>query len=548
MEILQRPVTGEQLFNREELIETLQGSPKNFALIGPRKSGKTSLMWEVRPKLEQKGILCPYIYVLFEDTSSSFLVRYVNVCLLHFLKKKGRGETIFEDSLDSLNEQITQTIELKPKLAKHLLSLRDALKTPPEIGTLEMAFKLPAALVADEEYRFMMMLDEFQNVTTLSLPIIDVLRRQIMMETKVNYLITGSEVGMMRDILESGAAPLFGHFSIHRVGAFTIDQSRAYILQVLKKHGLVIGEMQEPTDDFVLRGLSFLVTLTGGFPFFINAIVEPVISKCTERTYKRVPNDVIIEAIEEVSFHTDGILYIHFKDTLEKTFRKRNMGRCLSILKAIALGNHTVTEIASATVSRTTSLPVYLDFLQMTESIRKTDEGYQLTDPFLEFWLRACLRVQESSVLNASEKLSAFRSLISIRFATQSKPQDLLSALRSQLGKAREAQIREMFLLSDEYTSTRGGILENEEFDLITYKADQLVLGEVKTGDVTLAEVLTFANKLERTQKDAIGILFVLDTIYPDALTAAKDRDIDVWDIARINSFRRTLGLEKLAI
>ena len=538
MEILQRPVTGEQLFNREELIETLQGSPKNFALIGPRKSGKTSLMWEVRPKLEQKGILCPYIYVLFEDTSSSFLVRYVNVCLLHFLKKKGRGETIFEDSLDSLNEQITQTIELKPKLAKHLLSLRDALKTPPEIGTLEMAFKLPAALVADEEYRFMMMLDEFQNVTTLSLPIIDVLRRQIMMETKVNYLITGSEVGMMRDILESGAAPLFGHFSIHRVGAFTIDQSRAYILQVLKKHGLVIGEMQEPTDDFVLRGLSFLVTLTGGFPFFINAIVEPVISKCTERTYKRVPNDVIIEAIEEVSFHTDGILYIHFKDTLEKNFRKRNMGRYLSILKAIALENHTVTEIASATVSRTTSLPVYLDFLQLTELIRKTDGGYQLTDPFLEFWLRACLRVQESSALNASEKLSAFRS------ATQ----DLLSALRSQLGKARETQIREMFLLSDEYTDTRGGILENEEFNLITYKADQLVLGEVKTGDVTLAEVLTFTNKLARVKQDAIGILFVLSTIYPNALTAANDRDIDVWDIARINSFRWTLGLEKLVI
>jgi AAA+ ATPase superfamily predicted ATPase len=411
VEILQRPVTGEQLFNREELIETLQGRRQNFALIGPRKSGKTSLMWEVRPKLEGKGILCPYIYVLFEDTDNSFLVRYVNVCLLHFLRQKGRGETIFEDSLDSLNEQITQTIELKPQLAKHLLSLRDALQTPPDIGTLEMAFKLPAALVADEEYRFMVMLDEFQNVTTLSLPVIDVLRRQIMAETKVNYLVAGSEVGMMRDILESSATPLFGHFSIHRVGAFTIDQSRAYILSVLKKHGLVIGEM----------GLSFLVTLTGGFPFFINALIEPVISKCAKKGYKRVPNDVIVEAIEEVSFHTDGVLYIHFKDTLEKTFRKRNMGRYLSILKAIALGNHTVSEIASATVSRTTSLPVYLDFLQLTELIRKTDGGYQLTDPFLEFWLRACLRVQESSALSAQEKLSAFKS------ATQ----ELLSALRS---------------------------------------------------------------------------------------------------------------------
>jgi AAA+ ATPase superfamily predicted ATPase len=526
VEILQRPVTGDELFNREALIETLTKGGKNVALIGPRKSGKTSLMWEIRPKFEQKGILSPYIYVLFEDTDSSFLIRYVNVCLMHFLRKNGRSDMIFEDSLDTLSEQIIQTIELKPLLSKHLLLLRDALFAPPNIGTIEMALKLPAAIVSDEDVRFMIMIDEFQNITTLSLPVIDVLRRQIMMDTRVNYLIAGSEVGMMRDILESSAAPLFGHFSIHRVGAFTIGQSRAFILHKLKKQHLVIGE----------TALSFLVTMTGGFPFFINALFEKIILKCKERSYKRVPNDVIIEAIEEVSFQTDGILYIHFKDTLEKTFKKRNMGRYLSILKAIALGNHRVSEIASATVSRTTSLPVYLDFLQMTELIKKMNGEYQLTDPFLEFWLRACLRVQESSVLSVKEKLSAFRS------ATQ----DLLSTIRSQLGKAREAQIREMFLLSDEYISTRGGILEGKEFDLITYKGDKLVLGEVKTGNVTLAEVLNFANKLGQVKQGAVGILFVLDTIYPDALTAASERNIEVWDIARINNFRRTLKLEKI--
>jgi hypothetical protein len=71
------------------------------------------------------------------------------------------------------------------------------------------------------------------------------------------------------------------------------------------------------------------------------------------------------------------------------------------------------------------SLPVYLDFLQMTELIRKTGGGYRLVDPFLEFWLKSCLRVQESSALSAKEKLSAFRS------ATQ----DLLKTMRSQLGK-----------------------------------------------------------------------------------------------------------------
>jgi hypothetical protein len=118
------------------------------------------------------------------------------------------------------------------------------------------------------------------------------------------------------------------------------------------------------------------------------------------------------------------------------------------------------------------------------------------------------------------------------------------------LGKAREAQIREMFYLSDQYANTRGGMLQDKEFDLITYKGTQLVLGEVKTGSVTSAEVLTFANKLEqvREAEEAVGILFVLDTIYPDALSAASERNIQVWDIARIDEFRKELRLEKLAI
>jgi len=214
------------------------------------------------------------------------------------------------------------------------------------------------------------------------------------------------------------------------------------------------------------------------------------------------------------------------------------MGKYLTILKAIALGNHTVSKIASAAVIRTTSLPVYLDFLKMAELIRKTREGYQLTDPFLEFWLKACLRVQESSTLPVQEKLSTFQRDVQV----------LLNSVRSRLGKAREAQVREMFYLSDQYINTRGGMLQDKEFDLITYKGNQLVLGEVKTGSVTLAEVLTFANKLEQVSEEAVGILFVLDTIYPDALSAASERNIQVWDIARINDFRKELRLEKLVI
>jgi hypothetical protein len=216
------------------------------------------------------------------------------------------------------------------------------------------------------------------------------------------------------------------------------------------------------------------------------------------------------------------------------------MGKYLAILKAIAQGNHSVSEIAAAIIGRTTSLPVYLDFLQMTELIRKIDNGYQLTDPFLEFWLKACLRLQESTALSTKEKLSAFHKSV----------QGVLSVTRSQLGKAREAQVREMFFLSPDFAKTGNGIFAGEEFDLITYKENKLILGEIKLGDVTLAEVLKFTGKLERIKQEqnAVGFLFILETIYPDALNAALQNDIEIWDLDRINSFRKKLKLEKLTI
>ncbi len=530
MEILQKPVTGEHLFDREDLIQTLTRGDKNYALIGPRKSGKTSLMWEIRPTLEQKDILAPYIYVLFEETDSSFLIRYVNLCLLHFLRKHGRGGKgmVFEDSLETVQEQIEQVLELKPGLAKHLLRLREALGKPPNTGTVEMALKLPSALVFGTDERFIVMIDEFQNLSVLSTPVLDILRKQIMMEAGVNYLVAGSEIGMMKDILESSAAPLFGHFSIHRVAAFTVEQSRHYILGFLKKRGLTIGEI----------GLSFLVALTGGFPFYINVLLDRMVAVCEERGFKRIPNDVMTGAVEAVSFRTGGTLYIHLKATLEKTFTKRNMGRYLAILKAVALGSHTVSEIAAATMNRTTSLPVYLDFLRMTELLCKTAEGYRLTEPFLEFWLRACLRVQDSMALTPKEKLDAFHN----------STRTLLDAVRSQLGRARESQIREMFYLSEEYGETSSGVREGDEFDLITTRGDILILGEIKIGGVTVADVKNFHGKLERVEQETMGYLFVLGSIYPNALTEASERGMEIWDLERVNRFRKKVGLEKLTV
>ncbi|MBM3213030.1 hypothetical protein FJZ33_12470 [Candidatus Poribacteria bacterium] len=140
--------------------------------------------------------------------------------------------------------------------------------------------------------------------------------------------------------------------------------------------------------------------------------------------------------------------------------------------------------------------------------------------------------------MESAEKLDAFRSMA----------QTLLQSLKTQLGKAREAQVREMFFLSGEYTNTQGGILNSEEFDVITQKDGLTFLGEVKTGDVTVKDVLSFSDKVDRLDIPDLGgkMLFLLGTISSDAMETARKHDIEIWDITQINAFRKKLGLEPI--
>lgn len=72
----------------------------------------------------------------------------------------------------------------------------------------------------------------------------------------------------------------------------------------------------------------------------------------------------------------------------------------------------------------------------------------------------------------------------------------------------------------------------------------------MKTGDVTVGDALSFSNKVERISVSDIGgkMLFVLGTISNNAVEKAKERDIELWDLAKINAFRQKLRLENLSV
>jgi hypothetical protein len=53
----------------------------------------------------------------------------------------------------------------------------------------------------------------------------------------------------------------------------------------------------------------------------------------------------VVSALQKEVFETDGRIYIHFVDALEKTLLQRNLGKHLEILKSAAPGGMRLTDI-----------------------------------------------------------------------------------------------------------------------------------------------------------------------------------------------------------
>ncbi|MCK4491126.1 MAG: ATP-binding protein [Candidatus Altiarchaeales archaeon] len=507
---IQRPVVGDDFFDREEILQELLETEKNYALVGFRKTGKTSILLNLRERINDP--LVSYTYILFSETEHSFLLKFLNNTLATYLRSESIEIEYFEDSIESFNELAGKVVEVKQGVANLILQIKDHIEKPVSNTLIAMAFELPERLTGD---RFTVLLDEFQVSANFKPRFLDIFRQKLLEQKKTRYIITGSMIGMMKEILEKENAPLFGHFEIIPVGNFDYETARRFVLDNLK-----IDELY----------LNFLLSFTGGHPYYLAVVLDRLLGKPISR-----PS--LLNSIREVLFEPKGQLYIYLKETLEEMFRRRNMSRYFQILKAISLGKHRTKDICSFVSLPMSTIPSYMDFLIFTELILRRKDGYHIKDPVLDFWLRSCHRVQESSLLDMGDKLDYF----------EGKVHELFSSIKSELGKARESQIREIFIKEGFLVSS--GILDGEEFDLIAKKNNKLLIGECKTGNITARVVINFTRKVRKVERSyGVGkkIFFSLFGITGRAGELCRKEGIEVWDLRRINGERTRMGLIKI--
>jgi AAA+ ATPase superfamily predicted ATPase len=113
MQVIQRPVTGEDFFNREDILERLKAE-RSIAPIGQRKVGKTSIILECLRRNPDPQSLIAHIYILFEEPPPSFARKCLPALLISLLS--GKGDEV--DAFSPVEGLAAQAVQAPPAIAR----------------------------------------------------------------------------------------------------------------------------------------------------------------------------------------------------------------------------------------------------------------------------------------------------------------------------------------------------------------------------------------------------------------------------------------------
>ena len=538
--MLGNPVRGEAFYDRDWLLDSLsrelqgflhQSTRSHLALVGPRKAGKTSLLFELQRRFEGEEVFMLYLY-LKPELSRLFVHRFLISLLADFLRGQDYPvDQVILPTHSSLEALMQQAIPLLPSTVPKVMEITRQTDAEEQIFSL---FLLLGIFQQEIGLPLVVMLDEFQRLAGYQVgDVFDHFREVIAVQDRVLYLIAGSAVGMMMDIVADKTAPLFGHFRIHHVGNFDYEDARFFLLDKIKG-----------TVNLKENHLNFLIDLAEGFPFYLDVLAHRITLLAGKQELHRASQSLITQALVEEVFLDVGTIYQYLRETLEESIVRRGMGTYLALLSAIAQGHDTVSQLARHTGMQMPAIPHYLRRMMDARLIERRDSRYFITDKLMAFWLKYVYSLREESYVTELEtSLQHFKSQV----------ESLITAYKSELGLAREAQVREIFVRDEDFTNVRGGILQGQEFDLIARRRDTgaLWLGEIKTTPLERVDLHRFDERVTTLGTDVTverKLAFALSGYNEAAVRYAAAHDIELWELRQINDARKRFGLHPIRL
>ncbi len=262
------PVTGNDFFGRSELIQQLSAelrAGRSIGLFGLRRSGKTSMLRELRRRSEPTGVVIVLSDLEGVDDLASVVPQLADDLINALRRQKEQGREIWIGS------------ESEQKAA----------------GFPELSGRLVRVAEKNREFGFVVALDEIENLRRIAITspesvrtFLGALRRASQTTDNLSLLFTGVTTEFFDQSLLPGNLdnPLFGFVEPHYLRPFTRDETGSLV------HDLGSLMMLEWEDE----ALDVVHQLAGGFPFLVRDLASRVRGVATTGAVPAVRNGAFL--------------------------------------------------------------------------------------------------------------------------------------------------------------------------------------------------------------------------------------------------------------
>lgn len=362
------------VIDREEQIEKLVGSLSdpskhaNYALIGPRRIGKTTILLRVKEQLEREGLITAYVdlsvyrfspYDLTQNIMSQITRAYAKD-----IGKIEKASTILNNLLKTLTKLKKLRLTLEPSVdekGQFSIQIRPEVEETKDYRSIFLlAFDYANEVSKKSGRRIIIIIDEFPSLIEFKRyskleAITEIFRSILESRENVEYVVSGSRVHYMKDILGKGESPLFGHFVLMDIGPL----SHEYAIELYMKS--TKSDRKEAEAAW---------KLVGGHPYYLIMLAE-----------NRKPEEDIKETYERILTSSSGALNLYVNYILKEDLGSSTKEtRLIRLLQAISRGKHTSSQIALHIKLKLSSLPYYLQELEKYDLIEKKEGKYWIKD------------------------------------------------------------------------------------------------------------------------------------------------------------------------
>lgn len=359
----------------KEIHESLKALTQNFLVIAPRRMGKSSLLNALKMKLnKEKEIIVVYFNCRNVHSKSAFGTRLIEEFLIEY-EKKHKISGFLEVFKRAMKDKILAAIRRIDKIGGTIgdigevyIRLRE--KEIDEQLYLEKAMDFIENFSKEKDKRTIILIDEFQTLHNFNDTIFQLFKSKLDIQKHVRYVVTGSSIMLLQDVLLKKDSPLYMMFTKIYLEPFDTNTTKTFVKRRLNEFDIGVSD----------EGLKSIYEYTGGIPYYVQKLGQ----FCFERS--RLIGKPVDKKLVQTSFIR---MLREFDEEFEFRFLEKFSPKRQAILKEIAKMNGArVSEIAKALGVNVNFLGESMHFLIDSMVLIKKKRGYyDISDKVFKFWL-----------------------------------------------------------------------------------------------------------------------------------------------------------------